>query len=215
MLDEKDNPFRYTNAACKIRCDRPARHHVLMLLAVHANHHDGSCYLPITSLMAETGYAKSTVCDAIAYLKDTLKLLTYTRGWGNIHGRRSNRYRLDLDTMESLKVERPAIGPSENLACPIGGDAGPATLPLTNQLPNEPANIKGRASTPLFFKGVVEDSSSFSVNLYLTGEAGSNKPVSEEGPIVGRATSGPIVGRACPAGIDSEQWKKFIGEPTQ
>lgn len=198
-----DNPFRYTNAACKVRCDRPARHHVLLLLSIHANHHDGSCFLPIGLLMAETGYSKSTVCDAIAYLKNELRVLTYARGWGNIHGRRSNRYRLDLAALDASKVEGPIVGPSNNLACPIDVLAGPPTLPLTNQHYNEPANLKEQTSksTPSSLSCLTpSDLGSRSTQC----QAGtSNKPC-DEGPIVGHADEGPIVGPSSLRDFDAE-----------
>jgi hypothetical protein len=208
-----DNPFRYTNAACKVRCDRPARHHVLLLLSTHANHHDGSCVPSISLLMAETGYSKSAVCDAIAYLKNELKVLTYTRGWGNRYGRRSNRYRLDIAAMDGLKVEGPIVGPARLDEGPLEGDEGPPTLPLTNQHYNEPANLKEQTSNSKPLRLSHPSPSDLGV-IPNPSEAGmSNKPICHEGPIVGPALEGPIVGPAsippCPDGIPPEQWKIY------
>jgi hypothetical protein len=102
----KNDQWRFMRAARIIHTDTPAQKLILMLLASHINGQDGSCYPSYDLLMRESGFtSKATITSALQYLRIKLKIVKWTKGWGNAHGRRSNRYQFDFDTMSRLADE--------------------------------------------------------------------------------------------------------------
>src|ERR1035441_3452086 len=92
QFNKKESPWRFLKLALKLRAPEPAFRHVLVTLADHANS-DGACYPSYDVLLAETAYtSKQTITGALKHWKDA-GVLTWKKGWGNIHKRRSNEYR--------------------------------------------------------------------------------------------------------------------------
>jgi hypothetical protein len=105
---KKPDTWRFMRAARSIQTETPAQKLILLLLASHIDGRDGSCYPSYKLLMQESGYtSKTTVTDALQYLRDTLKIVTWKKGWGNSHGSRSNRYLFNEETMRRLADESP------------------------------------------------------------------------------------------------------------
>jgi len=94
--------WRFVKAAFALSAPKPAFRHVLITLASYADE-NGFCFPSHDRLLLDTGYGtKTTIVGALAYWKKT-GVLTWDKGWGNAHGRRSNRYRFNLDAMLALK----------------------------------------------------------------------------------------------------------------
>lgn len=104
---KKESPWRFLKLALKLRAPEPAFRHVLVTLADHANS-DGFCYPSYDVLLAETAYAsKQTITGALKHWKDA-GVLTWKKGWGNIHKRRSNEYQFHEAAMEALIAQQKA-----------------------------------------------------------------------------------------------------------
>jgi len=48
---------------------------------------------------------RNTVSAALTYLRDTLKVVNWVKGWGNAHGNRANSYTLDFEIMNRLATK--------------------------------------------------------------------------------------------------------------
>lgn len=101
-VDNK-SPWRFIKAALNIRCETPAQKLLLILLAGYANK-DGVCWPSYGTLMQRSGLgSEHTVIAALKYMRDTLRILTWTKGWGNQHGHsKPNIYRFDYAAMNAL-----------------------------------------------------------------------------------------------------------------
>ena len=106
-----------------IKTESPTQKLILMVLVAHAGA-DGSCWPSYTRLMSESGFtSKSTITDALQYLRDTLKIVTWRKGWGNLHRKGvSNVYKFDFQAMKKLSDESP----SEPDESPSDADESPS-----------------------------------------------------------------------------------------
>jgi len=103
---KKESAWRFLKFALKLRAPEPAYGHILITLANHADN-KGVCYPSCTLLMHETGYkSKNTVICALKHWK-LAGVLTWQKGWGNAHGRRSNVYQFHEDAMLKLIATQP------------------------------------------------------------------------------------------------------------
>jgi hypothetical protein len=92
-----------------IKTESPTQKLILLVLASHAGA-DGSCWPSYKRLMSESGFtSKSTITDALQYLRDTLKIVTWRKGWGNLHRKGvSNVYQFDFQAIKKLSDESPS-----------------------------------------------------------------------------------------------------------
>src|SRR5690348_2666064 len=106
--------------AFKIKTAQPAQHHILLILANHADQYGGS-FPSYSQIMEETSYgSKQTVASALGYPRDELKVLTWQRGWGNEHASQSNSYRLCAVIDECGALSRRTLKPQQSQrTCPI------------------------------------------------------------------------------------------------
>lgn len=106
--------WRFVKAAFSLSAPKPAFRHVLITLASYADP-NGLCFPSHDRLLLDTGYStKTTVVSALAFWKKA-GVLTWEKGWGNAHGRRSNRYRFNFDMMLTLKKNNHAGGEEQPL----------------------------------------------------------------------------------------------------
>lgn len=91
----------YSHAAWKIETESPSQHHILLFLSAVADA-SGVSFHSYTSIMTKTGYCRYTVCNALKYLRDVLKVLAWESGHGNQHTKQANRYILNLQKMTAL-----------------------------------------------------------------------------------------------------------------
>jgi len=105
----KIDTWRYMRTARTIKTESPTQKLILLVLVSHAGA-DGSCWPSYTRLMSESGFtSKSTITDALQYLRDTLKIVTWRKGWGNLHRKGvSNVYQFDFQAMKKLSDESPS-----------------------------------------------------------------------------------------------------------
>jgi hypothetical protein len=128
QFTKKESPWRFLKLALKLRAPEPAHRYVLVTLANHANS-DGFCYPSYDLLLAETAYAsKQTITGALSHWKDA-GVLTWKKGWGNSHKRRSNEYQFNEGAMEALIAQQKADrGNLIEVSDEISG--GPDEIPL-------------------------------------------------------------------------------------
>ncbi len=106
-FNKKESPWRFLKLALSLRAPEPAFRHVLVTLADHANS-DGFCYPSYDLLLAETGYtSKQTITRALKHWKDA-GVLTWKKGWGNSHRRKSNEYQFNEAAMKALIAQQKA-----------------------------------------------------------------------------------------------------------
>src|SRR5206468_3323208 len=78
----------------------------------YADEH-GVCFPSHDRLLDDTGYTtKTTIVNALKFWK-TAGVLTWKEGWGNAHGKRSNVYQFDHDTMLALSRMKDHSGSDE------------------------------------------------------------------------------------------------------
>jgi hypothetical protein len=98
---KKESAWRFLKLALALRAPEPAFRHILITLANHANK-DGICWPSYHLLMIETGYTtETTITAAIKHWK-LAGVLTWEKGWGNAHSKKSNTYQFHEDAMETL-----------------------------------------------------------------------------------------------------------------
>jgi Helix-turn-helix domain len=108
-----ESAWKYVKLAFDIKTEQPAQHHILLILANHADQHGGS-FPSYKLIMEETAYgSKQTIASAIKYLRDELGILAWKRGWGNEHVTKSNSYCLDFEAMSALVREQKSGKSSE------------------------------------------------------------------------------------------------------
>ena len=104
---KKESAWRFLKLALKLRASEPAFGYVLIHLANHADGH-GVCYPSYKLLMDETGYTSDvTITGALKFWKSA-GILTWKKGWGNAHGRKSNVYQFHEDAMVTLLEKQKA-----------------------------------------------------------------------------------------------------------
>jgi hypothetical protein len=107
QFTKKESPWRFLKLALKLRAPEPAFRHVLVTLADHANG-DGFCYPSYDLLLAETAYSsKQTITGALKHWKNA-GVLTWKKGWGNSHRRKSNEYQFNEAAMKGLIAQQKA-----------------------------------------------------------------------------------------------------------
>jgi hypothetical protein len=90
-----------------LRSPEPAFGYVLITLAGYANA-DGVCYPGYGTLMQDTAYtSKQTITGALKYWRG-LGVLTWKKGWGNVHKSRPNVYQFHEDAMRTLYAKQKA-----------------------------------------------------------------------------------------------------------
>jgi len=102
--------WKYVKVASLLRTEKPAQKHILLTLAFYADP-AGYCHPSYESLMDDTGYgSKQTIAEALTYLRDDLKILTWTKGHSNQYRPNiANGYTLILQAMvKVLKAQRDA-----------------------------------------------------------------------------------------------------------
>lgn len=104
--------WEYDDLAQKIQVAsrRLAAKLVLQFLAKKAND-AGESHHGYASIAAHCSIARSQVPSALKYLRDTLKLVAWTKGFGGAKKQDTNRYRLSLAAMRKLVVEQDVFHP--------------------------------------------------------------------------------------------------------
>jgi hypothetical protein len=104
----KMGEWKFVKAARYIRTEKPAQHHVLLMLALYADE-NGYSFPSYENLMDDTSYgSKQTISDAITYLRDELHILTWKQGHSNQYKNIANGYTLSLPTMVALLTAQRA-----------------------------------------------------------------------------------------------------------
>src|SRR5262249_2335680 len=92
----------------------------------------GRCFPSYEQLMERTGYAsKHTITDALKHWRD-VGVLTWDKGWGNLHGKRANSYQFHEDAMKrqigaqkayrdesALSADESALSVDESALTPV------------------------------------------------------------------------------------------------
>ena len=146
QFSKKESAWRFLKLAIKLRAPQAAFHHVLLVLASHANP-QGVCWPSHRLLMDQTGYTTpTTIVQALKHWKKA-GVLTWRKGWGNAHGRRSNVYQFneaamwrqigtqkaEFSTTTGLSDEQPLARDEQPLATdeqPLTG-VGTTTRPMS------------------------------------------------------------------------------------
>ena len=120
-FDPAKSRWRFVKVAFDPPAPHPAYRHVLLALARYANEH-GVCYPSHHRLLDDTGYGtKTTIVNALKHWKG-VGVLKWKKGWGNAHGRRSNVYQFDYDTMLALSLMKDHSASDEQ---PLSTDEEP------------------------------------------------------------------------------------------
>jgi hypothetical protein len=155
-FDAAKSRWRFVKVAFDLAAPHPAYRHVLLALARYANEH-GICYPSHARLLDDTGYGtKTTIVNALKHWK-SVGVLKWRKGWGNAHGKRSNVYQFDYDTMLALSLMKDHSGsdeqplstdekPQSNDEQPLGG-VGTTTRPNTKVLEVEVSQNKNNPVT--------------------------------------------------------------------
>jgi hypothetical protein len=104
--------WEYDDLAQKIQVAsrRLAAKLVLQFLAKKAND-AGESHHGYASIAAHCSIARSQVPSALKYLRDTLKIVAWTKGFGGAKKQDTNRYRLSLVAMRKLIAEQCVFHP--------------------------------------------------------------------------------------------------------
>jgi hypothetical protein len=202
----KPSPWRFLKLAITLRAEKPSYHHVLCVLADYANS-DGKCYPSYEQLMERTGYAsKHTITDALKHWRDA-GVLTWTKGWGNLHGKRANTYQFHEGAMErqigaqkasrdesALSADESALGADESAVTPVS-ECTDCTL--TSHLSTSHISTSHSSNAPFSFKGVSEE---FSDNQATTPTAG---PPTRKGPMNGESAINTLSSESAPDALSS------------
>lgn len=97
-----ESAWRWVQLARFIRTKTPAQHHLLLVLALHANK-AGTCWPSYETLMRRCGFgSKHTVLNALKYLRDELQILDWKQGHANQFKPCANTYQFRWDEMVAL-----------------------------------------------------------------------------------------------------------------
>ena len=100
--------WKFVKVARYIRTEKPAQHHVLLMLSLYADQ-KGYCFPSYQNLMDDTSYgSEQTISDAIKYLRDVLHILTWKQGHSNQYRNIANGYTLNLPAMVELLTKQRA-----------------------------------------------------------------------------------------------------------
>lgn len=128
-ISPSKSAWRFVKATFALSAPKPAYRHVLITLASYADE-DGHCFPSHDRLLLDTGYtSKCTVVAALAFWKKA-GVLTWSKGWGNSHGRRSNHYRFNYEAMVALIKNNHSEGEEQPLRAdeqPLAHDERPLT----------------------------------------------------------------------------------------
>ena len=110
MQIKANSPWKWVQLARGIRTKKPVQHHVLVVLVQYADL-TGACFPSYERLMLDTGIkSKSTISDALKYLRDKLKIISWTPGHGNQFKHVHNRYRFDQGQLVTLLKKQKTNG---------------------------------------------------------------------------------------------------------
>lgn len=99
---QNTSSWKWVQLARGMRTKTPVQHHILQVLVQHADIH-GKCWPSYQCLMDETGYrSKTTIANALVYLRDELKVLTWNPGHGNQFKHFANLYQFDQTAMVAV-----------------------------------------------------------------------------------------------------------------
>jgi hypothetical protein len=99
--------WKYVKVASLIRTEKPAQKHVMLTLAFRADGASGYCHPSYDDLMEDTSYgSKHTIAEAIVYLRDVLKIITWTKGHSNQYRNVANGYTFSLPAMVKVLKEQ-------------------------------------------------------------------------------------------------------------
>lgn len=100
--------WKWTKLAQHLHTATPTQHHVLLVLALYANV-KGICWPSYETLMQDCRFgSKHTILEALAYLRDDLKVLDWKRGHGNQFKKAANTYTLNQAAMVELLKKQKA-----------------------------------------------------------------------------------------------------------
>jgi len=121
--------WKYVRIASLLRTEKPAQKHILLTLALHADGKTGYCYPSYDELRDDTSYgSKQTISDAITYLRDELKILTWKQGHSNQYRNIANGYTLILPAMVTLlKAQRAQRKAKEEQANALSAESSKCT----------------------------------------------------------------------------------------
>jgi hypothetical protein len=199
-FDPAKSRWRFVKVAFDLSAPHPAYRHVLLALARYANEH-GVCFPSHKRLLADTGYStNTTIVGALKFWKSA-GVLTWKKGWGNAHGKRSNVYQFDYDAMLALSRMKDHSGSDEQ------------TLATDEQSPAPDEQSVGGAGT------TTRPTTKF---LVLEGSQSKNSPVTEAdaGRLSHRESTGQdqsppeaYVGEQPLSGPSSEQPRSVLSSP--
>ena len=100
---------------CSLKLQVPPRHEskklLLIFLAAKADNF-GRSYHGYASICAHLGFgSKSTVSEALKYLRNDLGVLTWEHGSGGFEKKSTNRYQLNLDAMRDVIARQNVFDP--------------------------------------------------------------------------------------------------------
>jgi helix-turn-helix protein len=148
------NAQAWQHAARSIRTDTPEQKLILLLLVSHARM-NGACWPSYACLLRESSLGSDhTITSALRYLRDTLKLLTWKKGWGNAHKKVPSVYQLDTDAI--LKSGKAEAGARDALTSPEAGalEGGRLAHGVRSKVPiEESIESKTKVSTKAFIRG--------------------------------------------------------------
>jgi hypothetical protein len=229
QFNKKESPWRFLKLALKLRAPEPAYGHILITLANHADG-NGVCFPSYKRLMDETGYkSKNTVVCAMKHWK-VAGVLTWRKGWGNSHGRKSNVYQFHEATMRKLidaqstrnsdDSDEGTLGPDEGTLLTDEGTLGAKKeLPMNSkvsvlegsQLQKAPA-LKGRDAPPSDRDTGRQEENAQQAHV----EAGSIRVPSYEGPSNGPSSRGFAIPEYAEYDASEKQWgaRRDLGRGT-
>ena len=194
----KLDTFRFIRAALGVRTKTPAQKLILLTLAIRADGKTGVCHPSYESLSNDTGLARSSVADAVRYLRDTLKVLNWKQGHCNQHMKPlANLYTLDCEAMQVLS-------PTSELSNPKSAESDLQSAESDSQVAeSDSALAESAGRTPTTQVTTTQDTttkvfnSCDSPSFVFEKPTDGRKPEKAQGaalsPIGGPSTLGPMV----------------------
>jgi hypothetical protein len=123
----------YLTLARDIRCATNSQNHLLLYYASRCDK-TGRFHPGLDTIMQETGLCEDTVTEVNRYFRDTLKILTWSKGYKNRHMEMgvSNHYQFNLTAMQQLvrsQPSTPAQTRSAKRLAPRNGRLAPRNVP--------------------------------------------------------------------------------------
>jgi hypothetical protein len=129
----------YLTLAREIRCATNSQNHLLLYYASRCDK-NGRFHPGLDTIMRETGLCEDTINVVNAYLRDTLKILTWTKGYKNRHMDKGvpNHYQFNLTLMQRLVRSQPSTPDQTRSAkrlAPRNGRLAPRNVPPSTTEP--------------------------------------------------------------------------------